>query len=101
MRAEAKLRSGNTQGALADINTLRSARNHPTMLTNISLEALYNERGYELYWEMVRRTDMIRFGKFENSYTSKNNSDITRRLFPIPQTAMDANPKLLTQNEGY
>ena len=33
---------------------------------------------------------MIRFGKFEDSWTSKTNSDKHRRIFPIPQTVIDA-----------
>jgi len=103
MRAEAKLRLGDVSGALADVNEVRMARQHPTLLTttDLTLDALYDERGYELYWEMHRRPDMIRFGKFEDSWTSKTNDEVTRRLFPIPQNAIDANPELLQQNEGY
>ena len=103
MRAEAKFRNSDSDGALTDMNALRTARNHPTQFTSsdMSLETIYNERGYELYWELVRRTDMIRFGKFEDSWSSKTDSDVNSRLFPIPQTAVDANPELLEQNEGY
>ncbi len=98
MRAEAKLRKGDTEGALADVNALREARQHPTLLSQIDLETLFDERGFELYWEFVRRPDMIRFGKYEDAWTSKTNSDPFRRTFLIPQTAIDANPELLQQN---
>ncbi len=103
MRAEAKLRKGDGQGALADVNAVRTARQHPRLLaaTALTLDALYQERGYELYWEMVRRTDMIRFGKYENAWTSKTNSEVYRRVFPIPQSAIDASQGRLTQNQGY
>ncbi|GAB3221155.1 RagB/SusD family nutrient uptake outer membrane protein [Spirosoma arcticum] len=100
MRAEAKLRKGDVTGALDDVNAVRRARKHPTLLTagQLTLDALYNERGYELYWEMVRRTDMIRFGKYEDMRATKSDKDVNRRVFPIPQTAVDANPGLLQQN---
>ncbi len=102
-RAEAKLRSGDRTGALADINAIRTARRHPRQMTaaELSLDNIYRERGYELYWEMVRRTDMVRFGKFEDTYTSKTNKDIYRRIFPIPQATIDADPSFLQQNQGY
>ncbi len=108
MRAEAKLRKSNdAAGALADVNTVRAARTFPTAppaLTSMSLDLLFRERGFELYWEMVRRTDMIRFGKYEGTWTEKTNTDVRKRIFPIPQTAIDGAsniPGYLTQNEGY
>jgi hypothetical protein len=108
MRAEAKLRRSNdAAGALADVNTIRAARTArvvPAPLANIDLETLYRERGFELYWEMLRRTDMIRFGKYEGTWTEKSNSDPKKRVFPIPQTAIDGAssiPGYLVQNDGY
>ncbi|SFF45548.1 RagB/SusD family nutrient uptake outer membrane protein [Thermoflexibacter ruber] len=108
MRAEAKLRKSNdAAGALTDVNTLRASRSlttPPPPLNTMSLELLYRERGFELYWEMVRRTDMIRFGKYEDRWTEKTNSDKNKRIFPIPQTAIDGAsniPNYLVQNPGY
>ncbi len=108
MRAEAKLRKGgDAGGALADVNFVRAARTAstpPPPLTSMSLDLLFRERGFELYWEMVRRTDMIRFGKYEGLWTEKTNTDVKKRLFPIPQTAIDAAsnlPGYLIQNAGY
>lgn len=100
MRAEAKLRKGDAAGALADVNAVRTARKHPVLLTSaeMTLDNMLRERGFELYWEMVRRTDLIRFGKFEDSWTSKTDNNPNRRTFLIPQTAIDANPTLLQQN---
>ena len=68
------------------------------------LDLLFRERGFELYWEMQRRTDMIRFGKFEGTWTEKNSTDRNKRVFPIPQTAIDGAsnlPGYLRQNPGY
>ncbi|GAB2768176.1 hypothetical protein GCM10027275_08360 [Rhabdobacter roseus] len=108
MRAEAKLRKSNdAAGALTDVNAVRAARTistPPPPLTAMSLDLLYRERGFEFYWEMVRRTDMIRFGKYEGTWTEKTNTDKNKRIFPIPQTAIDGAsnlPGYLKQNQGY
>jgi hypothetical protein len=106
MRAEAKLRKGDAT-ALADVNLVRAARTVTTPaapLTTINLDLLFRERGFEFYWEMVRRSDMIRFGKYEGTWTEKKNSDVRKRVFPIPQTAIDGAsnlPGYLVQNPGY
>ena len=36
-------------------------------LKEMSLDILFKERGFEFYWEHQRRTDMIRFGKYEGT----------------------------------
>jgi starch-binding outer membrane protein, SusD/RagB family len=106
MRAEAKLRKSNdAAGALADVNIVRAARTSPPpALTSMSLDILFKERGFEFYWEMLRRSDMIRFGKYEGTWTEKTNTDKLKRIFPIPQTAIDGAsnlPGYLKQNQGY
>jgi hypothetical protein len=109
MRAEAKLRktTPDATAALADVNMVRAARTATTpakQLTSMSLDLLFRERGFEFYWECLRRTDMIRFGKYEGSWTEKSNTDRQKRIFPIPQTAIDGAsnlPGYLTQNQGY
>lgn len=108
MRAEAKLRKSNdAASALADVNLVRAARTATTpapALTSMSLDLLFRERGFEFYWEMLRRSDMIRFGKYEGIWTEKTNTDKNKRVFPIPQTAIDGAsniPGYLKQNAGY
>ena len=109
MRAEAKLRKGGEDAAaLADVNTVRAARTArgtpPPALTTMNLDLLYRERGFEFYWEMLRRSDMIRFGKYEDTWTEKTSTDKKKRLFPIPQTAIDGAsnlPGYLKQNDSY
>lgn len=108
MRAEAKLRKSNdAASALADVNTVRASRNAttpPPALASMSLDLLFRERGFEFYWEMLRRSDMIRFGKYESTWTEKTNTDVKKRIFPIPQTAIDGAsniPGYLKQNDGY
>lgn len=109
MRAEAQLRKRNAGAALSDVNWVRASRTArpavtPPALSSINLDLLYRERGFELYWEYSRRSDMIRFGHYEDSYTSKTNADVRQRLFPIPQSAIDGAssvPGYLVQNEGH
>ncbi|MEZ5105836.1 MAG: RagB/SusD family nutrient uptake outer membrane protein [Draconibacterium sp.] len=109
MRAEAKLHKGDATGALNDVNFVRASRTArpevtPPALTEMSLDILYRERGFEFYWEHQRRTDMIRFGKYEDPLIEKTNNDVKKRLFPIPQTAIDGSSSLegfLVQNDSY
>lgn len=109
MRAEAKLRLGDGTGALADVNAVRTSRTArpaqtPEALASVDLEVLFRERGFELYWEGFRRSDQIRFGKYEDAWTEKTDSDVAKRLFPIPQSAIDGASNVegfLVQNRGY
>ncbi|AEV96457.1 glycan metabolism protein RagB [Niastella koreensis] len=108
MRAEAYLRKNMTNEALADVNILRTSRTREALyanapgkaLTSIDMNTLYAETGFEMYWEMYRRKAAIRFGKFEAAGTTKPVSQPFRRIYPIPQSTMDAT-KLFAQNFGY
>ncbi|KFF03463.1 RagB/SusD family nutrient uptake outer membrane protein [Flavobacterium reichenbachii] len=108
MRAEAYFRSGSTGLALLDLNKLRTSRNRESLygnapgksLTAIDETILYNEIGFELYWELYRRPQMIRFGKFDLPGTAKPASQPFRRIFPIPQSTLDVS-KEFKQNQGY
>jgi len=65
------------------------------------VNALVNERGWELGVEGQRRWDLIRFKKYQQvkaaqGYTIDNN----HLLLPLPQTELDLNPNLV-QNPGY
>ena len=107
MRAEARLRKGDAAAALTDVNAVRTSRTATgagRALTSVNLDQLFRERGFELYWELQRRTDMVRFGKFESTWTEKSSTDRNKRVFPIPQTAIDGAsnlPGYLKQNPGY
>ncbi|HRP58393.1 RagB/SusD family nutrient uptake outer membrane protein, partial [Agriterribacter sp.] len=87
MKAEAILRGGTAtsgQTALTLVNMVRSNRTTSADWTSVDLEDLYEERCREFAWECLHRNDMIRFGKYENIYGFKTNTDTYRRLFPIP-----------------
>jgi hypothetical protein len=104
MEAEALLREGNASQALTIVNSLRAARSVTPgslpALTSLSLDDLLAERGRELYWESVRRSDLIRFGKFLNATLLRPASDSKCLVFAIPRSAVIDNPNL-TQNPGY
>lgn len=104
MKAEAILRGGTpTLGAtaLTLVNQIKTNRTSTAALTSVDLNTIYSERCKEFAWECWHRNDMIRFGKYEDSWgLGKTNAETYRRLFPIPTVALQANPKL-TQNTGY
>ena len=103
MKAEAILRGGAaTQGqtALSLANQLRAQRTTSPAWTNCTLDSIYNERCREFTQESWHRNDMIRYGLFENAWGFKTDADPNHRIFPIPFSALQLNPKL-TQNPGY
>ena len=114
MVAEAKLRAAaaDPAGALVLVNGLRAARGAAALPsiklvgTGTVVQTLYDpnailtERGRELYWESVRRTDLIRFGVETQLYQYKPSDDPKYLVFPIPSQALAANPNL-KQNTGY
>ncbi|EGK01453.1 RagB/SusD family nutrient uptake outer membrane protein [Dysgonomonas gadei] len=81
--------------------------------TELNLDFILDERGRELYTELIRRTDLIRFNKFTKNhnwdwkgsdgkagnYVGKD-VDNKYKLFPIPQEEFTVNP-YLTQNPDY
>ena len=108
MVAEAKQRSGDAPGALTIVNALRTARG-AALLTTMPLVNTANvddpgtllaERGRELYWESVRRTDLVRFGVYTKPWGLKPTDDAKYLVFPVPAQALAANPNL-KQTPGY
>ncbi len=68
---------------------------------SLTMDELLNERGREFADEMLRREDLICFGKFENAWWDKEqDADKHYELFPILQTVLTSNPAL-KQNPGY
>ncbi len=110
MVAEAKMRaaSPDNAGALTLVNALRAARGAAPMaslpLVNPSNvddpTTLLAERGRELYWELTRRTDLLRFGVFNVIWQYKPTDAPMYDVYPIPTADLSANPNLI-QNPGY
>lgn len=99
VKAEAIFRNGDAGTATTMINTLRQNRGVPD-IGNVTEQDILDERGFELYWEGHRRTDLIRFDQFTRAWDEKPQTEDFRKLFAIPQTAVDLNPNL-EQNPGY
>ena len=110
MYAEANLRGGggDASKALGYVNQLRTRAKASTVAA-INLNFILDERSRELSWEMTRRTDLIRFGRFTTSAylwpwkgNTKNGAAVEdyRNLFPIPNNEMVVNSNLV-QNPGY
>ncbi len=99
MKMEAQVRKGDAPGALATLTALRTARKAPAATAAPTLDGVFDEWGRELYWEGHKRTTEIRHGKFLTG-TGVDKKDPTTVLFPIPASAVVANPNL-KQNAGY
>lgn len=110
MYAEAVVRGGggNMATAVGYVNALRTRAN-ASSISVLNLDFILDERSRELSWEMTRRTDLIRFGKFTSSaylWPWKGNVKDGvavgeyRNLFPIPNNDLVVNPNL-KQNPGY
>lgn len=98
IKAEALVRT-NMDGAIDLVNQVR-VRSKAAPLETLTLDDIIDERSRELAFEMTRRRDLIRFGKFNDPWEFKEASEPFRNLYPIPKRAMDANPDL-KQNPGY
>ena len=78
--------------------------------SDLTLDNLLDERCRELYWELTRRSDLIRFGKFtgpnqalwswKGNALEGNSIDDRYNLMPIPVNVIAASPSF-KQNPGY
>jgi hypothetical protein len=100
----------NMGDALTYVNAVRDRSNADLIsMGELDEDFIIDERGRELNLEGHRRSDLIRFNRFTGgSYNwpwkggTADGTSIpdTYKLFPIPATALQANPNL-TQNPGY
>lgn len=107
--AEARFRLGQTSEALALVNQIRARAGNLDPFTTLTDENLLAERGREMYVEMTRRQDLIRFKKYGDAWWPFAGMNRPKRvhtpgsfleLFPIPAPQILANPRLV-QNPGY
>ena len=110
MRAECFLHGqGNETDALEGVNYVRE-RAGVAPFEAITEQDLLDERQRELYYELTRRSDLIRFGRYtgngQDVWPWKGNSRAGRRierhynLMPIPTNIISAQPSM-KQNPGY
>lgn len=68
------------------------------------LDAVLLERGHELWFEGVRRSDLIRHGKYIE-YARKYKNSVTAQdymnLMPLPQSVIDESKGKIAQNPKY
>lgn len=113
MAAEAILRNnGDASTALSLVNQVRARAfgddSHAINSAQLNLQYILNERGRELYWECVRRTDLIRYGQFtggsyiwqwKGGVLDGRSTNSKYNVYPIPTAELSANPNL--SNENY
>lgn len=78
---------------------------------DLTLDFLCDERLREMYMECIRRTDLIRFGKYTSGYSWQwkgnvmDGADVDSRFrfLPIPEAEYSVNPQMQTINNelGY
>ena len=100
MRSEALVRNGGN--GEAELNQIRSRVGMPDR--QATLENILAERQLEFAWEGWRRQDLVRFGLFTRTYSSRpqlpGESSGYTTVFPIPENILSLNGNL-TQNPGY
>lgn len=116
--AEAEYELGNTTAALDALNQIRArarqgtgseSRPEPADLTTVDKDIIYQERSWELAYELDRWFDLVQRGEsyfvdqlMTNDPLSNNLGyvDATHMRLPIPSGEIAKNP-LLEQNPGY
>lgn len=117
LRAEARLKQNNFQGAADDINELRSRSNASTVSqSDITLDFILDERARELIGEENRRMTLVRTGTLVRraraltgtttlaggAIETTNGLQDFHVLLPIPQSEINLNKDaVLEQNIGY
>jgi hypothetical protein len=100
-RAEGLARAaGDWSQALPDVNIIRG-RAKVSAYSSVNAAEFLAERGREFVFESHRRTDLIRFGKYNDAWFEKTASESYKTLMPIPTDAITASGGSLTQNPGY
>lgn len=109
LRAEAYLKNGNKGAACQDINEVRNrAQATPAQEADVTLDYILDERARELLGEEYRFMTLSRMNKVYDrvkqhgwKYSAESIQEYNN-LFPIPQSAIDANLEAeLSQNPGY
>ena len=105
--AEAQFKQGKLTEAAASINALRTRAQAPQVTASqMTLNFILDERARELIGEEQRRLTLVRTGTLVERTLRLNGASVTNLtaknlLLPIPQTSIDLNNGLLTQNTGY
>jgi hypothetical protein len=99
-KAEALWRKNPGDATALELVNMVRIRAGVSPFASLTADNLLAERGRELCFEMKRRTDLIRFGKFNDAWWEKPVSEPFKKLMPIPEAQIVLNPNL-KQNPGY
>lgn len=102
IRAESAFHVGNTDEAISQLNTIRTRAGLPSV-TSVTLQAIWDERRWEMAMEYDRWFDIIRTRQAQSVMAADGKTFIvgTHEVFPIPQEQITVSGGLLTQNNGY
>lgn len=113
IRAEARLKSGDAQGAADDINVIRRRGAWPGMeaaneitAADVDLDYVLDERARELvgeghrWWDLVRTGKLVERVRLHNPEAADNIQDY-HTVRPIPQDQLDRTLGGYPQNPGY
>ena len=98
-KAEAMMRQGKSGGEMF-VNMIRERAGMDDMDADMDMDDLLAERGRELFYEGLRRQELIRFGAYTDPWFGKPQASEDALLFPIPAPQLNAN-RNLEQNPGY
>jgi starch-binding outer membrane protein, SusD/RagB family len=112
LRAEARFKQGNTTGAAADINVVRTRAAKPGKVADmqitpaqVTLDFILDERAMELDAEQCRWYDLVRTGTLVARVLAHNPQAPGIKSFhvrrPIPQLQIDRTQGGYVQNCGY
>lgn len=111
-KAEAIARQNNDwndASTLKIVNNIRTLHGGVDPFTTLDADKFLAERGREMFAEAMRRTDLIRFGKYNDAWRFHEadaadalgpNGINHLNVYPIPAVQLNAN-KNLKQNPGY
>lgn len=113
LKAEAQVKQGNTSGAAASINVLRTRAQAPQVsASQMTLDFVLDERARELLAEENRREELVRTKTLLQRVAAHNTDGPSQRqivgltannlLLPIPLNEIQLNSQaVLEQNPGY
>lgn len=110
-KAEAMWRMNPGNGDALNLVNMVRERAGVDDFAELNEDNLLAERGREFFAEVKRRTDLIRFGRYNDEWWGKTSDgsqaggevgrfDPEVQIFPIPRGQLDANQNLV-QNPGY
>ena len=100
-KAEAMWRMNSGSSEALDLVNMIRERAGVDGFASLDEDNFLAERGREMFQEGQRRTDLIRFGRYNDAWWEKDVSPDYVNIFPIPADQITASDGTLSQNPGY